>query len=153
MITTPQLLTIEGFRAAAIHLVIPGREMPKYMDPAIAELLRVISAQGAVPIGPLFSYHYRRPSETFDFEIGFPVNKELREQERVRMIMIPSARIARTEHTGPYEGLAASWGELRGWVLEQKLSENGRFYESYLTNPDEERDPKKWRTKLNWVIK
>ena len=127
-------------------------EMGKYMDPAINEIIQVLSDQGQRPAGPLFSYHLRRPSETFDFELGFPVAGPFVPKGRVRLIERPTARIVRTVYTGSYDGLMSGWQAVERWVREQELPEDGRFWESYLTNPDEEPDPRKWRTELNWVV-
>jgi len=104
------------------------------------------------PSGPMFSYHHRRPSDTFDFEIGFPVAKAIKPSGRVVNGTLPGEKVVRTVYQGPYEQLGEAWGELQGWVRERKLVETGRFWESYLSNPDEVKDAKEYRTELNWVI-
>ncbi len=160
MITSPQVVETKEQATASIHLTIPGRDMPKYMDPAIKEILKVLADQGMQPAGPMFSYHYRRPSDTFDFEIGFPVAKTIIETGRVKNSKLPAEKVVRSVYQGPYEGLAQAWPELQIWVRAQKHSEMGRFWECYLTNPVEASrpdlfgvtDPKKYRTELNWVI-
>ena len=126
--------------------------MMKYMDPAKQEILKTLADQGMRPSGPMFSYHYRRPSDTFDFELGFEVAKTIMPSGRVMNSKLPAVNVARAVYEGPYEALAQAWGELQKWVREQKLAETGRFWERYLTNPAEVTDPKKYRTELNWVI-
>lgn len=152
MITKPEILNTSEVPSAAIHLTIPGRDMPKYMDPAIQDIIKALADQGMQPSGPMFSYHYRRPSDTFDFEIGFEVAKAIKPAGRVMNSKLPAVKVARAVYEGPYEGLALAWGELQTWVREKKLAETGRFWERYLTNPAEVTDPKKYRTELNWVI-
>lgn len=152
MISTPELVNTSEVLSAAIHLTIPGRDMPKYMDPAIQDIIKCLADQGMQPAGPMFSYHYRRPAETFDFEIGFEVAKTIKPAGRVMNSQLPAVNVARAVYEGPYEGLAQAWGELQKWVREKKLAETGRFWERYLTNPAEVKDPKKYRTELNWVI-
>jgi effector-binding domain-containing protein len=152
MITSPEVTTITEQLAATIHLVITGRDMPKYMDPAIQEILQVLADQGMRPAGPMFSYHHRRPSDTFDFEIGFPVAKTVNEAGRVQNSALPAAKVVRAVYRGPYERLGDAWRELQDWVRERKLPEDGRFFERYLNNPDEVKDPKDYRTELNWVV-
>jgi effector-binding domain-containing protein len=152
MITPPELTTTTDVPAATIHLVVPGKDMPKYMDPAIQEIIQVLADQGMRPVGPMFSYHHRRPSDTFDFEIGFPVAKRMDEKGRVKNSALPAAKVVRAVYQGPYEQLGNAWGELQAWVRDQKLQEDGRFFERYLNNPDEVKDPKDYRTELNWVI-
>lgn len=152
MISTPQLVVTEERATASIHLVVPCMDMPKHMDPAITEILQVLAHQGMAPVGPMFSYHYRRPSDTFDFEIGFPVAKAIKESGRVKNSKLPAERVVRSIYQGPYEGLAQAWPELQTWVRAQKHSESGRFWECYLNNPNEVENPSEYRTELNWVI-
>lgn len=153
MNTKPEIVSTAEILSAAIHLTIPGRDMPKYMDPAIQEILKTLADQGMQPSGPMFSYHYRRPSDTFDFEIGFQVARSIKPSGRVMNSKLPAVKVARAVYTGPYEGLAQAWGELQNWVRVRELLETGRFWECYLTNPVEVKDPKNYRTELNWVIK
>lgn len=152
MITTPEIITTTALPTATIHLVIPAMEMGRHMDPAIQEVIKVITDQGASITGPMFSYHHRRPSDTFDFEIGFPVSQPVKEQMRVKNSSLPAGKVVRVVHEGPYEQLGEAWGELQRWVRERKLPESGRFFERYLNNPDEVKDPKDYLTELNWVI-
>lgn len=152
MITPPQVTETKEQAAACIHLAIPGRDMPTYMDPAIHEILKALADQGLRPVGPMFSYHHRRPTDTFDFEIGFPVAKAITETGRVRNSVLPSWRVARCVYQGPYEGLAQAWTALQQWVRENGHGESGRFWESYLNNPNEVKSPSEYRTELNWVI-
>jgi effector-binding domain-containing protein len=152
MISEPQVITTTAQNTAVIHLLIPGRDMPKYMDPAIQEILKALRDQSISPAGPMFSYHHRRPSDTFDFELGFPVNKAITPAGRVVNGQLPAERVARAVYQGPYEGLAQAWPALRKWVQEQGHGEMGRFWESYLNNPNEVKSPDEYRTELNWVI-
>lgn len=152
MISTPEVITTKEVITAAIPLVIPGRDMPKYMDPAIQDIIKTLTGQGIQIAGPMFSYHHRRPSDTFDFEIGFPVSSAIKEEGRVKNSALPAAKVVRTVYQGPYENLAEAWATLQKWVREQKLSESGRFFERYLNNPDEVQDPKEYRTELNWIV-
>lgn len=152
MLSKPEVTTTTEQATASIRLVIPGMEMPKHMDPAIQEIIKTITSQGISIAGPMFSYHHRRPGDTFDFEIGFPVSKAVTEEGRVRNSKLPAAKVARAVYQGPYEQLGEAWGKLRAWVREQKLPESGRFFERYLNNPDEVKDASEYRTELNWII-
>ena len=152
MITQPEVIITKESATAVIPLVIPGRDMPKYMDPAIQEIIKVLTDQGLQPAGPMFSYHKRRPSDTFDFEIGFPVTKAIKEEGRVINSKLPSVKVVRSVYQGPYEGLAQAWPALQKWVRENGHGETGRFWESYLNNPNEVKSPNEYRTELNWIV-
>ncbi|MCB9184930.1 MAG: GyrI-like domain-containing protein [Flavobacteriales bacterium] len=152
MITPPEVIRTKEIATAVIPLVVPGRDMPKYMDPAIQELIKTITGQGIQITGPMFSYHHRRPSDTFDFEIGFPVSGAVKPEGRVINGKLPAVKVVRSVYQGPYEGLAQAWPELQTWVRTNGHGETGRFWESYLTNPEEVKDPKDYRTELNWIV-
>lgn len=152
IISAPRIVDKPAVNMASIHLVVPPMDMPKHMDPAIQEVLQVLGSQGLSPAGPMFSYHHRRPSDTFDFEIGFPVDGTVKPEGRVKPGTIPASRVASALYTGPYEGLGAAWGELERWVREQGYTGNGRFWEAYLNNPEEVQDPSEYRTEINWVL-
>ena len=152
MITPPAILISEEQTTAVIHLVVPGKDMPKYMDPAIQEVLKVMADQGLAPAGPMFSYHHRRPSDTFDFELGFPVARVIQPTGRVVNGTLPAEKVVRAVYQGPYEALGSAWGELQAWVLDRKIAGTGRFWERYLNNPDEVNGPDEYRTELNWVL-
>lgn len=152
MISTPEIITTTEQAAAVIHLTIPGRDMPKFMDPAIQEIIKTLADQGMQPAGPMFSYHHRRPTDTFDFEIGFPVSKAIKPAGRVVNSALPAVKVVRAVYQGPYEGLAQGWGALQSWVREQKIGETGRFWERYLNNPNEVKTPSDYRTELNWIV-
>ncbi len=152
MITPPAFFRSEEQLTAVIHLVVPGKDMPKYMDPAIQEVLSTLAEQGVPPAGPMFSYHHRRPSDTFDFELGFPVAQAIKPTGRVVNGTLPAEKVVRTVYQGPYEALGEAWGELQAWVRQRNITETGRFWERYLNNPDEVKGPSEYRTELNWVI-
>ncbi|MCB0769116.1 MAG: GyrI-like domain-containing protein [Flavobacteriales bacterium] len=152
MISTPEVITTQEQRTAVIHLVIPGQDMPKHIDPAIQEILKVLQEQGLHPIGPMFSYHHRRPSDTFDFELGFPVAKAIMPKGRVVNAVLPAAQVVRAVYVGPYERLAQAWAEMEQWVNGNKYVGTGRFWECYLNDPDEVKSPSEYRTELNWVV-
>lgn len=152
MLSEPLIAHKPERRTATIHLVVPPMDLPRYMDPAIQEVLQVLAEQGVKPVGPMFSYHHRRPSDTFEFELGFPVNDDVKPQGRVKPSILPASRVVSSLYTGPYEGLGGAWGELERWVRAQGHVESGRFWEAYLNDPGQVQDPSEYRTELNWVL-
>ncbi len=152
MIDTPVIREVPAQRTATIHLIIPGMDMPKHMDPAIQEILRVLAEQGLKPSGPMFTYHHRMPHETFDFEVGFPVATVIQPSGRVKPSELPAARVARTIHHGPYEGLHGAWSAFGKWITEKALDAEPRFFERYLGDPSKQ-EPSAYRTELNRILR
>lgn len=152
MITTPQLITTREIPTAVIPLKIPCQDMSKHMDPAIQEVIKTITGQGRRMAGPMFCYHQRRPSDSFDLEVGFPVTEVIKSEGRVKNSKLPAVKVARAVYQGSYEGLGPAWQELQAWVRKHGHGETGRFWESYLTNPEEVKDANSHLTELNWII-
>lgn len=152
MIDTPTIAQVPAQRTATIHLEIPGMDMPKHMDPAIQEIMRVLSEQGVKPNGPMFTYHHRMPNETFDFEVGFPVDAVIQPSGRVKPSELPAVKVARTIHHGPYEGLHGAWTAFGAWVKENGLDTEPRFFERYLGDPSQQ-DPSEYRTEINRILR
>jgi effector-binding domain-containing protein len=151
-ISSPTIIVTAACPTASIHLTIPGRDMPKYMDPAIQEILKALSDQSLHPVGPMFSFHHRRPTDTFDFELGFPIARTMKETGRVKNSTLPAERVARAVYQGPYEGLRQAWPALMEWVHANGHIGTGRFWEAYLNNPNEVKDESEYRTGLNMIL-
>ncbi|MCX6139652.1 MAG: GyrI-like domain-containing protein [Candidatus Kapabacteria bacterium] len=152
MITPLEIATTEEQVTASIHLVVPMHEMPEHMDPAIQELYGILASQGVEPTGPLFSYHHRIPTDTFDFEICVPISSVFQETGRVKVSMLPACRVVRSVYHGPYEGLGLGWREFKTAVDEGGYSVSSTFWERYVIGPAETQDPQLFQTELNCVL-
>ena len=149
MIDTPQIVRTQAQAAAVIKLTIPHAEMPRVMGPAIAEVMGAIAAQGIAPAGPVFAHYFKITRETYDFEVGVPVAKPVSETGRVEASQLPAATLARTVYQGPYEGLAAAWGEFGKWMTSEGHKPATDLWERYVAGPESSPDPATWRTELN----
>ena len=149
MLDRPQFIQTDEQLTAVIHLTIPRAEISNVMGPAIAEIMSTIAAQGGALTGPCFSYHQKRPYDTFDFEVGFPVSRPITPAGRVKMSKLPAAKIVRTTYQGGYEGLGEAWGEFCAWIETEGLNAQDSLWECYLSGPESSPDPDKWRTELN----
>ncbi|TAL51664.1 MAG: AraC family transcriptional regulator [Methylovulum sp.] len=149
MLDNPEIIQTDEQLTAVIHLTVPRAEISNVMGSAIAEVMAVISAQSIVPVGPCFSYHLKRPSDIFDFEVGFPVNKPITPNGRVKLGKLPAAKVIRTTYRGGYEGLGAAWGEFCVWIESNGFCAQDSLWECYTSGPESDPDPAKWRTELN----
>ena len=74
---------------------------------------------GDRPTGRWLTYHRKMNPETFDFEIGLPVNRPVADAGRVTNGQLPATTVARTIYHGRYEGLPTAWPELDAWIVAQ----------------------------------
>ena len=118
MISTPEIVPANEQLAVTIHLVIPRHQTDRYIEPAVKEVLQVMGEQGVQPAVPMFSYHHRGPSGSFDFEIGFPEVRAIADKGRVVNSALSAERVARIVYQGQYEGLSQAWQSCRhGFVI------------------------------------
>lgn len=136
-------------RTAVIRLTVPRAEIRAIMEPGHRELMAAIAAQGVAPAGPWFTHHLKVPDETFDFELGVPVNAAIAAAGRVRPGELRAATVARTAYRGPYEGLPGAWGEFLAWIAAEGFATAPNLWECYVAGPASGADPADWRTELN----
>ncbi len=149
MLETPQLAQTTEQLAAVIRLTIPREQIKQLMHPAIEEILATLAGQGIAPAGPLFTLHFRIDPAVFDLEVGVPVTQEVKASGRVKPGRLPAAKVIRAVYRGPYEGLAAAWGELMEWIKSNGHTPAAGAWESYVSGPESGPDPTQWRTELN----
>lgn len=149
MLDTPQIIDTTAEEAAVIRLTIPRNEMMKQFGPAVAELFSVLASQSVRPIGAVFAHHLTMSPGMFDFELGVVVTAPVKTSGRVKPGQLPSARVARTIYTGPYEGLPSAWGEFDAWMKANGLSKADDLWEVYSVGPQSTPDSSTWRTELN----
>ncbi|WP_298932303.1 GyrI-like domain-containing protein [uncultured Ramlibacter sp.] len=149
MIDTPEITSVPAQPIAVIRLTVPCADMPKVMGPGISELMAAVAAQGIAVTGPWFTHHLRRPTDSFDFEIGVPVASSVQPAGRVAPSQWPAMTVARTVLHGNYDGLAGAWGEFGAWVDGQGRQCAADFWEVYSKGPESSSNPADWRTQLN----
>jgi effector-binding domain-containing protein len=119
------------------------------MHAGLEELSAVLKAQKVAPTGPWFTHHTRRPNETFDFRICFPVDDVVEHTGRVYSGKLEAATVARTVYSGNYTGLPAAWGEFMAWIEANDHEARVDLWERYVVGPETSARPEEWRTELN----
>ncbi|HEX8203574.1 MAG TPA: GyrI-like domain-containing protein [Isosphaeraceae bacterium] len=149
MLGSPQVTETAAQMTAVIRLTIPRAEIRNVMGPGLGELRAGLAAQGIAPAGPWFTHHLRMDPETFDFEIGIPVAVPVVAAGRVTPGRLPAARVARADYPGPYEGLAAAWGEFQAWIAAQGHTPGPDLWECYVLGLESDPNPAAWHMELN----
>ncbi len=145
----PRIVQTDARLTAVIHVTVSRARIQEVMDPGLAELRAAVAAQGIAIDGSWFTHHLRIAPEAFDFEIGVPVASPVAAAGRIRPSAWPAMKVARTVYRGPYQGLAAAWGELDAWVKGNGLQPGPDLWECYLAGPESGPDPATWTTELD----
>jgi effector-binding domain-containing protein len=150
--TEPELVDEEAVTTAVVRAVVPAAGLTGFFDSAFRELVTTTTEQGLALLGPAFAL-YRGPfGETVDLEVGFPVDRVVRAQGNVVAGELPGGRLARVTHSGSFDGLGEAWARLADWVAAQGRTPGAQRWESYVTQPSPDMDPRDLRTELFWPV-
>ena len=150
--TEPELVDAEPVTTAVVRAVVPVAGLTGFFDSSFRELVVTTTEQGVALLGPAFAL-YRGPfGETVDLEVGFPVDRVVRAQGNVVAGELPGGRLARGTHAGAFDGLGEAWARLADWVRAQGRTPGAQRWESYVTQPSQDMDPRDLRTELFWPV-
>ncbi|WP_419804082.1 GyrI-like domain-containing protein [Terriglobus sp.] len=152
MIDTPVQMGIAAQQTAAIHLHIPVASMRDEFPKAIAELFDALRQQSLTAAGPVFAHHFRRPTDSFDFNLCVPVEHPVQAVGRVEPVAMPSLPVLRTTYHGDYAGLPHAWGEFIASIPAEAPALRGDFIEAYVVGPHDGVSPAEWRTDLSVIL-
>ncbi|QSB04626.1 GyrI-like domain-containing protein [Natronoglycomyces albus] len=151
----PRIIETDDFPTVVVaNSQLAMAEMPLFMDESFNAIIRILEENDINPIGPAFALHRRIPDQTADFEVGFPVDKELidevliSDQLSVSPSTLPGNRIATVSYIGAYDGLPDAWGSFMDWVTGNGHSPDLPFWEFYVTEPTPDVEPSALRTDL-----
>ena len=148
----PEIVHRDRATTAVIRGVVPTAELAGFFDRSFQQLGQVLASQGIGMTGPAFGLYHRRPADTTDVEVGFPVAGEVQPEGDVDVGSLPEGPVARVVHAGSFDELGSSWERLAAWIGEQGRTPAEMFWEVYLTEPSPDMDPADLRTELNWSL-
>ncbi|GHH27001.1 GyrI-like domain-containing protein [Streptomyces lanatus] len=148
----PELVDLEPATTAVVRGVVPIAGLRDFFDASFGALARVIEAQRITVLSPAFGLYRGTPGQTLDLEVGFVTERAVRPEEGVVVGSLPGGRVARLTHFGSFDGLGASWDRLGSWMRERGLSAAEDRWETYVTQPTPDMDPRDLRTELNWPV-
>lgn len=105
------------------------------MDGAFGALWRHVTETGAQPAGPPFVLYFEPPEGELSVEVCVPVTANAVGAEGIEVHELPAVEAATLVHHGPYDGLSASWQQLREWVRASGRTVAGPAREVYVTDP------------------
>ncbi len=122
-----------------------------FFDRVFPAVVDAVGAQGARVTGPPVGVYYGTPSDTIDVAAGFPVDREIEASNGLTVETLPGGRAVQMLHVGGYDGMAATYERLLGWMAAQHLTPSDLMWEVYLTDPDTSA-PDSIRTLIVWPV-
>ena len=129
-----------------------GRDVGELMGHALDAVQEFLTRAQMSPVGPPFTRYLAMTDEVKRAETGFPVEWAIEGGDLVVASQLPSGRVARMIHTGPYENLMDAHNAMVDWIRDRGLKPAGGPIEIYLNNPFEVEDPSEYQTEIIWPI-
>lgn len=103
---------------------------------------------------PMGALYYNNDPENFVFECVIPINKLPVKQPKHSVILVLEATRALVyNYYGPYNKMSDAYTQLYAYIKNNKLIQTGLAREFYLSDPDTEKDPAKWLSKIYIPVK
>lgn len=151
MTQTPETVDHVQTPTAAVRGTVTMAEIRDFYDGTFGRVAAALERQEVTPTAA-FGLYLSPPSETFELEVGFVVDRTIEADGDVLPSELPAGRAARLIHLGAYDGLGGSWDRLMTWVAEQGLAPAGPMWEVYVTEPTPDADPSSMRTDLFCLV-
>jgi effector-binding domain-containing protein len=125
-------------------------EVEARMKEIMPRLVAYALASGIELAGPPFARYFARSAERIDFEAGVPTRKEQPGNPALGITAgaLPAGPAIATVHQGAYERLPEAHAALARWATAHGKQPGGATWDVFLTNPLQEPDVARWRTKV-----
>lgn len=133
---------------AVVRSTLTITEISEFLNQALSEVSRVLSAQGISPTGPPFTRYHPLEEGKFSVEAGFTTSGTFTAIGQVVPSTLPGGSAAVMTYLGPYDEMEAAYRELEEWISRQGGTPTGDPWEVYFSDPAQEPDPQKWRTEI-----
>ncbi len=120
----------------AIRETATVAELPELMGRCYGEIAAFLEAKGSAVAGPPFALYYSMDTESFDVEIGFPVESAGDGNKRIRFGTLPAGTAAVEIHRGPYNTLENTYVSMMKEIESMGRQMDTFMYEFYLNDPD-----------------
>jgi len=146
----------------AIVKKVSMQDIPKVLPPLIPEVFSWLKQNNVEQDGPPF-FHYRKMENdsTLEAEVGVPVKKPVKGDEKVKAGTFSEADYATVTYFGPYSNLRSVHGNLEEWLktngynhkieTDKSGTQCGSRIEFYPTPPGET-NPEKLQTDIAVLV-
>jgi effector-binding domain-containing protein len=144
---------MEAQKALVIKADIPTPEVGPKMGEIYEYLFNYMVQNQISPVGPPFAVYLSfDPQGNTVFEAGLPIEEESSGSDDVEYREYPATKVVSLLYTGPYEKMEPAYTKMMQYISENNLKSKGMSWEIYLTDPNEEPDPEKYQTIINFPI-
>lgn len=145
-----ETLTLTPQPVLTIRAQVAPAELEARMKELMPRLVAHAMMNGIELAGPPFARYFERSAERIDFEAGIPTLKAQPGNAALGITAgeLPAGPALATEHRGAYQRLPEAHAALARWARANGKQPGGAVWEVFLTNPVQEREQSRWRTKV-----
>jgi effector-binding domain-containing protein len=145
---------IEAIKAIVIKASVPSSEIGKKMGELYGKLFGYLGQMQIQPSGAPFAVYYTfDPKGNTTFEVGVPINSEIKAEGDFIYKEFPAMKALTTLYVGSYEKLAQTYEAIDKYLKENNLQSTGICWEVYLTDPAKLKDPNENQTVIFFPLK
>ena len=148
-----EVIDLRPQKAAVVKAQVRVDELPDFFGEAFEATMSTIEQQGLEATGPPFAYYPATPTTVIHLEAGFPASDDVDPDGTVDAFELPGGTAVMTTHFGPYDTMEETYALMRSWMADHGYEPSPGLWEVYLTGPDDEPDPARWRTRIVWPVK
>lgn len=146
----------------AVRARTPMQKLGSVIPKSLGEVFAWMRRKGVKPSGPPFiRYLVIDMAHELDVELCVPVAGPISSTGRVHAGALPAGTYVTMTALGPPDGLVKANADLQAWArrrgirFQSREAPKGTAFagraEFYLTDPDAEPDPKRWRTEIVYL--
>jgi len=146
------------FKKIEPQLVASVRDtLPTYGDcgPLFGEVFKYLAKKFVFkPAGPpmMLCHDPEYKERDVDVEIAVPINKKVKESDRVKVYELPGIEAACTIHKGPYDSVSEAYSAIMSWCEANGCEPVVPCREVYFSGPND-KDPSKNITEVQFAVK
>lgn len=139
----PEMLVLSIMDSAA------SVNVAKRMTENYAVLGEELTAIGAEMNGPVGMITYNNDVTNFKFENTLFIKRLPAKQPKLsKIVVLESSKMLVFNFYGSYQTLFLAYDKIRQHCTKAGLTQTGPMREFYITDPEQEKDPKKWLTRI-----
>ncbi len=150
---TIEVKELEAAKVLAIKATVKSDAVGAKMGEIYPRLMDCLKKSGIDMTGPPYSKYYSwDPEGETEMEAGIPVSGPAECEEDIEYIELPPCKVVTAMHTGPYEKISPVYDAIQGYINENGMKINGAVWEVYITDPNSEPDPEKYKTQVYFPV-
>lgn len=147
-----QVVEIQPQTAVAIRRVTSANELPTVVEEVFNTLVEYIGKMEGLALGPAYIAYYSMDENNLDVEIGFPVNKVIKDEGEIIGTKIPGGKRVVGYYKGAYAYMTHLYDEMLKWILLNDLEPSSLAYEYYFNSPQQVPE-NELLTKIEFLLK